>query len=134
MWQLVRGKECVIPPLMFNVVLDVAMKTAKNTTSGIKWGILGQVGDLQYTDDIRLLRYKHSDMTSIIKLFEETALKAKIKTNGSKTKSMQMNPNVNTPFFINSFPIASTAFPIYVASSIAKEDQALTSLIVCMEY
>lgn len=109
---------CVLSPLLFNIVLDVVMKTATNATKGISWGLLGQLGDLEYADDICLLSHRHSDMSANIKKLEKAVSNAGLKINKGKTKSMRINAICNQPFLINGSPMEDVNSFCYLGSII----------------
>lgn len=109
---------CVMSPLLFNIVLDVVMKTATNNTKGISWGLIGQLGDLEYADDICLLSHKFSDMTEKIRKLEEVAGNAGLKINCGKTRSMRLNATCDQAFFINGSSIEDVNSFCYLGSII----------------
>lgn len=48
----VEQQGCVVPPLLFNIVLDI----------GISWGLNGRLDEIENADDICLLSHRYSDM------------------------------------------------------------------------
>ena len=44
---------CVLSPLLFNFVLDTALRKANDTQRGIRWTLTDRLEDLDYADDIQ---------------------------------------------------------------------------------
>uniref|UniRef100_A0A034VWX2 LINE-1 reverse transcriptase-like protein n=1 Tax=Bactrocera dorsalis TaxID=27457 RepID=A0A034VWX2_BACDO len=89
---------CVLSPLLFNLVLDLAMRQACANNRGISWGLSGSLEDLDYADDICLLSHKYSHISVKLEAVSDIAAQTGLKINIAKTKFMRINttetPNI----------------------------------------
>ena len=81
---------CVLSPLLFNICLDHVMKKINDTASGIRWGMVSRLGDLEYADDICLISQSVRAMAHKLTRLSDEAEKIGLKINIQKTKEMRM--------------------------------------------
>jgi len=72
-------QRCVLSPLLFNVTLDYVTSTVSTNSAGVKWGLCGNLTDLDYADDICLLTHSTRTMQIMLKRLENEASKMGLK-------------------------------------------------------
>ena len=65
------------------------MSTVSKNSGGIRWGLCGQITDLDYADDICLLAYSTGAMQIMLGRIEKEAAKLGLKINVNKTKELR---------------------------------------------
>ena len=81
---------CLLTPLLFLVTLDwVARQAFGDNNTGIQFTLLQKLEDLDFADDLVLLRQK-------LEAFQEQAARVGLKDNAAKTKEMRIRSSANT--------------------------------------
>ena len=82
---------CLLPPLLFLVVLDWVSKNAyEGKCLGLQWTLTQRLEDLDYSDDLCLLTHQLTDMKVKGERLQETGGQVGLKINIQKTKEMRI--------------------------------------------
>lgn len=92
---------CILSPLLFNIVLDVALNRAFKEPLGIQWGLLSRLEDLDYADDLCIFSHSHSDMSQKLLRLQEEANNVGLQINVAKTKEMRSNTPNNQDLYLS---------------------------------
>jgi urease beta subunit len=110
---------CLLSPFLFLLVIDWIMKeTTHEKRNGIQWGLLKQLDDLDFADDIALLAHNHQQIQHKTLLLEENAAKTGLKINREKTKTMRLNNKSTDSIRLKSGEIQNVDSFIYLGSVI----------------
>lgn len=109
---------CVLSPLLFIILIDAILPKVNDRTRGIQWTLQSFLTELDYADDIYLLVHTFSDMQEQLNILAEESRKCGM--NSDETKSMRINNNNNTLFFINGTNIEEVDEFTYLGSIISK--------------
>lgn len=112
---------CTLSPLLFNVILDVIMRSVTESKRGITWGLQGKLDDLDFADDICLLSHTHAEMADKLDLLSDLAGKTGLKINIAKTKVLRINTENVCPFQIGGTVLEDVDSFNYLGSIIAKD-------------
>ena len=92
---------CLLSPLLFLIVIDWVTKTAFNTSRGIRWTLTKRLEDLDFADDICMLAHRLQDAQEQLDHLRSTGLRAGLKINVSKTKTMRVNACLNNNIMLS---------------------------------
>ena len=97
---------CLLPPFLFLLVINWTRRTTTiGRNNGIQWTLWTQLDDLDFTDDLALLSYNHSQMQDKTTLLETTPTGTGLNINWKKTELMKMNSPADTPVTVGGEPI-----------------------------
>ena len=98
----------ILSPILFLITIDWVMRrTTDGVKRGIQWGLLDQLEDLDFADDLGLLSTKHQDLqeksTRLALFAEQVGLK--INTKKTEMMSFTMGDHENPPLTIGEVEI-----------------------------
>ncbi|XP_036358886.1 secreted RxLR effector protein 78-like [Octopus sinensis] len=85
-------QSCLLPPLLFLVVLDWVTRTAYATSGkGIQWTLMNKLEDLDNADDLALLSHRLQDIHDKVDHLTETSRRVGLRISREKTKVLRIN-------------------------------------------
>ena len=118
---------CGMSGFLFCLVLDWVMRNSvqgKNT--GIRWKFMSKLEDLDFADDIALISSKINDIQAKTTAAKKWAVKAGLKFNIWKIKSMRLNTKIDRPIRIDGQELEDVDEFTYLGSKYTKKDKTLS--------
>lgn len=120
---------CVLSPLLFITVLDLALNRTNNEApSGIQWSLTEKLHDLDYADDICLFSNSFNGIQDKLRALDTNAKTTGLRINIAKTKLMRIGSRCETPLLLNGEPIEDVAKFCYLGSMVCKDGGAETDV------
>ena len=112
---------CVIPPMLFLIVMDWVIRKATADPHGISWGVFGKLEDLDFADDFALLSHSQKDMQAKTNAVGKFAEAMGLKIHSGKTKVMKVNARNNQPIKIGTDTVDEVDKFCYLGSNISPD-------------
>ena len=109
----------LLSPLLFLIVIDWVTNTAFNTPRGIRWTLTKRLEDLDFADDICMLAHRLQDAQEQLDHLRSTGLRAGLKINVSKTKTMRVNACLNNNIMLSGQAIEDVNEFTYLGSIVS---------------
>jgi hypothetical protein len=103
------------------MVLDAILDTALKNASSISWSLTGKLHDLDYADDICIMSNSHHDVQYMLDNINQKAVKAGLKINGNKTKSMRLNTTCILPIRLDNGIVEEVSEFCYLGSILTSD-------------
>ena len=99
-------------------------RTERLGVNGIRWPSSGQLGDLDFADDIALLASKKDDMQTKINKLNQEAETTGLKINTGKTKMLKINTEAGQRVTLNDREIEEVESFVYLGATVTTEGGA----------
>ena len=112
---------CLLPPLLFFVVLDWVTKKAYGSSGkGIQWTLSSKLEDLAFADDLALLSHRLQDMQEKVRNLETTAQKVGLQISHEKNKLLRINNQQEGPVTVSKKTVTDVENFVYLGSKISQ--------------
>jgi hypothetical protein len=112
---------CVLSPVLFNLVLDWALKKAVTAGDGVMCSDLDVVCDLEYADDIAILQPDEASCQSLLDRIAESAGRLGLTIKPAKTKAMSFHLPSPPVLWVGGTQIEVVSTFTYLGSVISSE-------------
>ena len=110
---------CLLSPLLFLIIIDWVTKAAFNTPRGSRWTVTKRLEDLDFADDICMLAHRLQDAQEQLDHLQYSGLRAGLKINVSKTKTMRVNACLNNNIMLSGQAIEDVNEFTYLGSIVS---------------
>ena len=115
-------QDCVLFPLIFSLCIAWLMKRATvDVKRGITWTLMDTLEDLNFTDDIVLLAYRHQDIQRTTNDVATIGRQVGLTINTDKTKLMKIDARSDQQATIDNKNIEEVQELVYLGSNITTD-------------
>ena len=116
---------CILPPILFLVVIDWVMrKTTSHRPRGIQWTLFSSLEDLDFADGLAVISATHSHLQEKSNRLRNFAKQTGLHINQKKTKVMFVNAPTASPITIIGEALESIEDFTYLGSLISNDNGA----------
>jgi hypothetical protein len=113
---------CLLSPFLFLLAIDFVMKRSlHNTRNGIQWGLMQQLNDLDFADDLALVSHGRSQMEEKIDRLNAESSRLGLQIHRGKTKTMRINAANSDPIHLGNIELDDVDEFTYLGSIVDKK-------------